>query len=180
MKSIILWAPLGQTPSTEALSGGREGNDRIKSSNPFLQAVASAEETLEDRDTKDMSAQLRNGGCLTLFPAFPSPKFLPLWHTPQHWLNCLCHLLLLSGELWTVCSTLLPWPKNLTAFPPTSAPNVYGTNCSWRTAERLRKGGKGGLAEPYIIIETVIKLFTRGCETMETILDWGSQSYFLT
>lgn len=52
MKSQTLWAPLEQTPSADGLREGREGSDRIKSSDPFLQAVASAEETLEDRDTK--------------------------------------------------------------------------------------------------------------------------------
>lgn len=41
-----------QTPSSKGLREGRGGSDRIKSSDPFLRAVASAEETLEDRDAK--------------------------------------------------------------------------------------------------------------------------------
>lgn len=41
-----------QTPEAKGPKEARRGSDRKKSSNPFLQAVASAEETLEDRDKK--------------------------------------------------------------------------------------------------------------------------------
>ena len=52
------------------------GSDGITSGDPFLRAEASAEETLEDRGHKDMSAQLRNGGCLTLVQ-HPPPSASP-------------------------------------------------------------------------------------------------------
>ena len=44
--------PQTQTPSAKGRREAQRGSDRRKSSNPLLRAVASAEETLEDRDKK--------------------------------------------------------------------------------------------------------------------------------
>ena len=107
-----------------------KGSDGIKSGDPFLQAAASAEETLEDTDTKIWAY---NSGMEDVWRCSQHPPFffqpLPLRHTPQHWLSCLCRLLLLSRELRTVYSASLPFQKKKKkkekrrkpAFPPAAA-----------------------------------------------------------
>lgn len=91
-----------------------------------------------------MSTELRNGGCLTSFPAFPSAKPLPLRHTPQHWLSCLCHLLLLSQ----------PGAPNSSLLPSTLLVCVYSTSNTvqlerCREAEKRRKRWCGSAISHY-------------------------------
>lgn len=94
--------------TAKGLREGTKGSDRIKSRNPFLQAVASAEETLEDRNTKiwEQSSGMEDVWRRSQHPPLPAPS--PATHS-QALIELLCHLLLLSGELWAVYSMQLPW-----------------------------------------------------------------------
>lgn len=145
MKSLTLWAPLEQTPSAKGLREGREGRDRITSSNPFLQAVASAEETLEDRDTKiwvhcsgmeDVWRFSQHSRLLAPSPPTHSPTLIELFVSPP---------VIVGGAPNTLLYDASPAKLCLHSHQPA---HRYVTKCSRMTAERLRKGGKGVLAEP--------------------------------
>lgn len=94
---------------------------------------------------RDMSARLRNGGCLTLFPAFPSPSPFPSDTLPNtDWAvcvaSCYCRK---SAE-----QNLFRLAKLCLRSHWLVQPTVCVTEWSWGAAERWRKGGRGGLAEP--------------------------------
>lgn len=70
------------TSSIRAWVRAQRGSDRIKSTNPFLQAVASAEETLEDRNTKIWahSSGMEDVWRCSQHPLLPAPS--PSTHSP--------------------------------------------------------------------------------------------------
>lgn len=110
----ILWVSLEltQTPSAKGLREGTKGSDRIKSSNPFLQAVASAEETLEDRNTKTwaQSSGMEDVWRCSQHPLLPPPSPPP--HSPT-----LIELFVSPPVIVVLApisySTLPPWQKSV-------------------------------------------------------------------
>lgn len=142
MKSQALWAPLEQTqtPSAKGLREGREGSDRIKSSDPFLQAVASAEETLEDRDTKIWahSSGMEDVWRYSQHSLLPAPS--PPTHSPILIELFVSPPVIVAGSTEQFTPRCFPG-KTLSAFPPASAPKfkkVQLKNC--RKTEKRRKG----------------------------------------
>lgn len=94
---------------------------------------------------KDMSAQLRNGGCLTLFPAFPSPSPFPSDTLPNtDWAVCVasCYCRRSSERCAPCC-----FPGNtLRAFPPP----IWAPICSkvqLKSCRKTKKRRKGRLRE---------------------------------
>lgn len=134
-----------QTPSTEGLREGRGGSDGIKSRNPFLQAAASAEETLEDRDTEIWAhgSGMEDVWRCSQHSLLPAPS--PPTHSPTLIELFVSPPVIVAKELRT---KFVQAGKALRAFPLAGAPTACATKWSWRAAERWRKGGRGGLAEP--------------------------------
>lgn len=120
------------------------GSDRIKSSDPFLQAAASAEETLEDRDAKiwahgsgmeDVWRCSQHSLLPASSPPTHSPTLIELFASPPVIVAGALNSLLLTVSLAKVCFD----------SHATEQPNAYAPKCGWSAAERLRKGGCRGL-----------------------------------
>lgn len=93
-------------------------------------------------------------------PSIPFSQPLPLRHTPQHWLSCLCRLLLLSQELRTVYSTLPPW-QNSASILTSQCDYTVCDKVQPRSCRQTVKRRKERLSRK-VIKKIVIMLFTMG------------------
>lgn len=121
-----------------------EGSDRIKSSNPFLQAAASAEETLEDRDAEiwahgsgmeDVWRCSQHSLRPASSPPTHSPALIELFALPPVIVAGAPNSVLVTGS-----------PGKFSSFIPTrQQPSAHVPKHGLRTAESLGKEGRSSL-----------------------------------
>lgn len=132
-----------QTPSAKGHREAKRGSDRIKSSKSLPPSCRIRWGNSRRQGQKDMSTQPRNGGCLTLFPAFPSPSPFPC---PTALPSTDCAACVVSCYCCETCDRFAPDCFSPVRAPYTHPESRYATFWNGGVTERLRKGGKEGWA----------------------------------